>query len=79
MGALPVSPDLAALKGAAAEVAERDLPGYLSARMVNEFVYCARLFFYEWVDGVFRESVDTVEGKIPAQAAPLKLECQLIL
>jgi len=31
--------------------------------MVNEFVYCPRLFFYEWVDGVFRESVDTVEGK----------------
>jgi CRISPR-associated protein Cas1 len=32
--------------------------------MVNEFVYCPRLFYYEWVDGVFRESVDTVEGKI---------------
>jgi CRISP-associated protein Cas1 len=63
MGALPVSPDLAALKGAAAEAAERDLPDYLPARMVNEFVYCPRLFFYEWVDGVFRESVDTVEGK----------------
>jgi CRISP-associated protein Cas1 len=32
--------------------------------MVNEFVYCPRLFFYEWVEGVFRESVDTIEGKI---------------
>src|SRR5690349_16478792 len=42
----------------------RDLPDYLPARMVNEFVYCPRLFFYEWVDGVFRESVDTVEGKV---------------
>jgi len=40
------------------------LPDYLPARMVNEFVYCPRLFFYEWVEGVFRESVDTVEGKI---------------
>jgi CRISPR-associated protein Cas1 len=30
--------------------------------MVNEYVYCPRLFFYEWVDGVFRESSDTVEG-----------------
>jgi CRISPR-associated protein Cas4 len=30
--------------------------------MVNEFVYCPRLFFYEWVEGVFRESADTVEG-----------------
>ncbi len=41
----------------------RNLPDYLPARMVNEYVYCPRLFFYEWVDGVFRESADTVEGK----------------
>ena len=40
----------------------RELPDYLPARMVNEFVYCPRLFFYEWVDGVFRESADTIEG-----------------
>ncbi len=53
MGALPLP----------SEKRERDLPDYLPARMVNEFVYCPRLFFYEWVDGVFRESVDTVEGK----------------
>ena len=33
-----------------------DLPDYLPARIVNEFVYCPRLFFYEWVEGVFRES-----------------------
>lgn len=39
------------------------LPGYLPARMVNEFVYCPRLFFYEWVEGLFCESRDTVEGK----------------
>jgi CRISPR-associated protein Cas1 len=32
--------------------------------MVNEFAYCPRLFFYEWVDGVFQESVDTIEGAI---------------
>src|SRR5438046_9005086 len=42
---------------------DRQLPDYLPARMVNEFVYCPRLFFYEWVEGVFRESADTVEGK----------------
>jgi CRISPR-associated protein Cas1 len=30
--------------------------------MVNEYVYCPRLFFYEWVEGVFRESADTREG-----------------
>jgi CRISPR-associated protein Cas1 len=32
--------------------------------MVNEFVYCPRLFFYEWVDGVFVPSADTVEGAL---------------
>jgi CRISPR-associated protein Cas1 len=30
--------------------------------MVNEFVYCPRLFFYEWVEGVFTHNADTVEG-----------------
>ncbi len=38
------------------------LPDYLPARMVNEFVYCPRLFFYEFVEGIFRESADTIEG-----------------
>lgn len=44
------------------EPVRRDLPDYLPARMVNEFIYCPRLFHYEWVQGVFRESADTVEG-----------------
>src|SRR3989442_12060376 len=42
----------------------RRLPEYLPARMLNEFVYCPRLFFYEWVEGVFAESGDTVEGAL---------------
>lgn len=41
-----------------------DLPDYLPARMLNEFVYCPRLFFYEWVEGVFAHSSDTVEGAL---------------
>jgi CRISPR-associated protein Cas1 len=40
----------------------RDLPDYMPARMVNEYVYCPRLFFYEWVEGVFQESADTLAG-----------------
>src|SRR6218665_1846473 len=40
------------------------LPKYLPARMLNEFVYCPRLFFYEWVDGVFAHSDDTIEGAL---------------
>lgn len=39
-----------------------ELPDLVPARMLNEFVYCPRLFFYEWVDGVFRHNADTVEG-----------------
>jgi CRISPR-associated protein Cas1 len=46
---------------------KRSLPDYLPARMINEFAYCPRLFFYEWVEGMFAESVDTVEGKIQHQ------------
>ncbi len=42
----------------------RSLPDYLPARMVNEYVYCPRLFYYEWVEGVFRESTETLEGKV---------------
>ncbi len=51
------------LTAAAQSPAERELPDYLPARMVNEYVYCPRLFYYEWVEGLFRESADTVEGK----------------
>jgi CRISPR-associated protein Cas1 len=40
------------------------LPDYLPARMLNEFVYCPRLFFYEWVEGVFAHNRETVEGAL---------------
>ena len=53
-----------------------ELPPYLPARMLNEFVYCPRLFFYEWVEGVFAHSADTVQGalrheKLGAREDPL--------
>ena len=34
----------------------------LSARMLNEFIYCPRLFYYEYVDGVFVHNADTLGG-----------------
>jgi CRISPR-associated protein Cas1 len=40
------------------------MPDYLPARMVNEFVYCPRLYYYEWVEGVFAHNRETVEGAI---------------
>src|SRR5438045_9043871 len=59
------------LEGGKATVRDR-LPDYLPARMVNEYVYCPRLFFYEWVEGLFRESVDTVEGRIQHERVDAK-------
>ena len=44
------------------ESPRRSLPDYLPARMINEFVYCSRLFYYEQVEGVFVHSADTIEG-----------------
>lgn len=34
----------------------------LPARMVNEYQYCPRLAYLEWVQGEWAESVDTVDG-----------------
>lgn len=39
-------------------------PGLIPARMVNEFVYCPRLFYLEWVQGEWAESEDTLEGSL---------------
>ena len=35
---------------------------FLPARMVNEYVYCPRLAYFEWVQGEWAESADTVAG-----------------
>ena len=40
----------------------RDVP-LLPARMVNEFCYCPRLAYLEWVQGEWEDSADTVEGR----------------
>jgi CRISP-associated protein Cas1 len=35
----------------------------LPARMINEFVYCPRLAYLEWIQGEWAETADTVEGR----------------
>lgn len=40
-----------------------DIPDLVPARMVNEFCYCPRLFFLEWVQGRFEDNADTVDGR----------------
>lgn len=42
---------------------EDDVPRLIPARMLNEFAYCPRLCYIEWVQGEFVDSADTVEGR----------------
>ena len=39
------------------------LPETVPARMLNEFVYCPRLFHLEWVQSRFTTSDDVEEGR----------------
>ncbi|MDE0117069.1 MAG: CRISPR-associated endonuclease Cas1 [bacterium] len=39
------------------------MPDLVPARMVNEFEYCPRLFYLEWVQSRFEDNPDTVEGR----------------
>lgn len=41
----------------------RSLPELVPARMLNEFVYCPRLGYLEWVDREFEDNAFTVEGR----------------
>lgn len=34
----------------------------MPVRRLNNYVYCPRLFYFQWVENVFQESVDTVAG-----------------
>jgi len=46
----------------AARPADEDEP-LVPARMINEWVYCPRLAFLEWVEGVWEDNADTAQGK----------------
>src|SRR5579875_1218938 len=39
-----------------------EVPDLVPARMLNEYAYCPRLFFLEWVDQSWAPSSDTAEG-----------------
>ena len=55
LSAAPSAPEIVLLSGLASQT--------IPARMLNEFVYCQRLFYYEFVESVFIESADTLRGK----------------
>lgn len=42
--------------------ARSDRDQVIPARMLNEFVYCPRLFYYEHVEDVFLDNADTLRG-----------------
>ena len=63
ISAVPPSLDLAAI------LLEEDQPDLLfdeadlvPARMLNEFTYCPRLAYLEWVQGEFVDNLDTLQG-----------------
>jgi len=39
-----------------------EVPDLIPARMLNEFTYCPRLAYLEWVQGEFANNLDTLEG-----------------
>ena len=67
--ALPELPEMAAIPQGAGEGEPAGMPALpggarvVPARMLNEFVYCPRLFYYEFVEGVFVASADTLRGQ----------------
>ncbi|MFO7166211.1 CRISPR-associated exonuclease Cas4/endonuclease Cas1 fusion [Mycolicibacterium hassiacum DSM 44199] len=45
------------------------IPEHIPARMLNEFVYCPRLFYLEWVDDRWADSADTEQGRFTHRAS----------
>lgn len=63
---------------------DSEVPLTVPARMLNEYVYCPRLFFLEWVDGLFADNADVAEGRrqhrvvdAPSGSAPLPADGEL--
>jgi CRISPR-associated protein Cas1 len=54
----PITDDQSAIRDPQSAISKEPLP----ARMLNEFVYCPRLFYYEFVEGVFVHNADTMRG-----------------
>lgn len=46
-----------------AQASIQSSPELIPARMLNEFAYCPRLCYIEWVQGEFQDSADTVDGR----------------
>ena len=42
---------------------QTDVPELIPARMLNEYTYCPRLAYLEWVQGEFVDNLETIEGR----------------
>ncbi len=60
IGTVPVS-GCGAAREAKADLA--DVPELIPARMLNEFAYCPRLAYLEWVQGEFADNLETIQGR----------------
>jgi CRISP-associated protein Cas1 len=49
----------------------------LPARMVNEYVYCPRLAYLEWVQGEWDDNADTVDGRYVHRRVDLETAADL--
>ena len=52
---------------------EGHVPDLIPARMLNEFAYCPRLCYIEWIQGEFVDSADTVDGRFQHRRVDLNL------
>jgi CRISPR-associated protein Cas1 len=52
-------------------------PDLLPARMVNEYVYCPRLAYLEWVQGEWDDSADTIEGRFAHRRVDLEAPAEV--
>ncbi|MCK4269118.1 MAG: Dna2/Cas4 domain-containing protein, partial [Methanogenium sp.] len=51
------------MRGVENKMEEKEVPDLIPARMLNEFTYCPRLCYIEWVQGEFEDNADTVDGR----------------
>ncbi len=54
----------AAGRASSGHVDAGSVPELVPARMLNEFVYCPRLFYLEWVEGLWDDNADTAVGSL---------------
>lgn len=54
---------------AAAESSASFVPELVPARMLNEYTYCPRLAYLEWVQGEFEHNADTLDGRFSHRRA----------